>query len=611
MKRFWMLLLPMLLVSTVWADETIKIKEVVVTATKMEEAVEETTSDVIVIRSKDIKKMNTQFVTDILKNVSELNLTQNGGAGKQATIILRGGNTEHTLVMIDGVKVKSTTTGTFDFSTINVDDIERVEIVKGPQSTIYGSEAMAGVINIITKKGKGAPKIAASFEAGSYGTYKPSATVSGGSDKADYRLTGTYFNSNGISAAKKGTEKDGYKNASVSGKFGFSPADVVDLELTGKYYYDRSELDVFGKDDLNYVQHGHHYLFSGKGKFYFLDIWEQILTVSTVKDALKYRDPDTPNNNAEVITGMDTIDWQHNFYLSEAYILTFGAEYREESGENKGGFNKTVDNKALYVNNKVKLFNDDLIINAGLRIDDHETFGEETTYRIGGVYNIRPASLAVKASYATAFRAPTLNELFYKDPWGSSGNPNLKPETSSSWEIGIEKEIIEDRASVSATYFNQKYEDLIDWVETPPGSWTYMPLNISNAEVRGLETGASVHVTEEVLVTTSYTYLDTENKQTGERLRRRPKDKVSVTAEYSSSPVDILLSYTFVGKVFDSESYGHLGSYSLVNLSGSYKLKENIKLYARIDNLFDEDYETAGGFNTPDLSAFAGVKVEM
>lgn len=593
------------------ADEAVRIGEVVVTATKIEEAIEETTSDVIVINSEEIKKMNTQFVSDVLRGVAELNLTQNGGAGKQAAVILRGGNTEHTLVMIDGVKVKSTTTGTFDFSGLNVDDIERIEIVKGPQSTIYGSEAMAGVVNIITKKGKGAPKIVASFEAGSYGTYKPSATVSGGYKGMDYRLTAAYFNSDGISSAKKGTENDGYENASISGKLGFKPTDKTDIEISGRYYYDRSDLDAFGSDDLNYVQHGNHHMLSGKGKLYFFDIWEQVLALSTVEDSLKYRDPDTSYNNADIITKINTVDWQNNLYISEAYTLTLGAEFREESGENKGVFDESVNNKALYLNNKAKLFNDDLVVNAGLRMDDHETFGEETTYRIGAVYNIKQASLTLKTSYGTGFRAPTLNELFYNDPWGSSGNLNLKPEKSSSWEAGIEKEIVEDKSSLSLTYFDQKYDDLIDWVETPPGSWLYSPQNISKAEVKGFEASASAKVTDDVTVRSSYTYLDTEDKETGERLRRRPKDKVSISAEYSGEPVTLLAEYIFVGKVFDSSSVGNLGSYSLVNLSGTCKLKKGASLFARVDNLLDTDYETAGGYGTPGLSAYAGLKFEM
>ncbi|MCG2710463.1 MAG: TonB-dependent receptor, partial [Thermodesulfovibrionales bacterium] len=596
-----------------WAEETIKIKEVVVSATKIEEAIEEITSDVIVIKSEDIKNKNVEFVPDVLRNVAELNLVQYGGAGKLASIILRGGSSTHTLVMIDGVKVKSTTTGSFDFSGINVDDIERIEIVKGPQSTLYGSGAMAGVINIITKKGKGKPKIETSFEGGSFGTYKPSVTVSGGDKKIDYRITGTYFYTDGISAAKQGTERDGYKNAALSGKLGFRPTEKLDVEITGKYYYDRSELDDFGKDDLNYIQHGNHYMLSGKGKLYLLNIWEQVLTVSTVKDSLKYRYPDTSRNNSDITTGMNTIDWQHNLYFSERYTFTAGAEYRNEKGENKGVFDKAVDNKALYLNNKLKFLNDDLIINAGLRYGDHETFGSETTYRIGGIYNIKPLVLKVRGSYGTGFRAPTLNELYYQGSLGS-GNLNLKPEKSNSWEIGLEKDIVKDKVSISITYFDQNYNDLINWVESPPGSWQYTPQNVAKAEVKGIEASASIKITETLTLKSSYTNLDTEDKETGKRLPMRPKDKLNMTVEYVKGDAAILAGYTFVGEAYDNAANSEskkLASYSLINLSGSYRLTKNIKLFGRIDNLLEEDYETAKGYGVPGFSAFAGVKIEI
>lgn len=607
-----LLLLPILVDSLAWSEEPIKIKEVVVTATKMEEALEETTSDVIVISDKEIKEMNVEFVPDVLKRVSEINLVQYGGAGKFASVILRGGDAEHTMVMIDGVRVKSTTTGSFDFSGIGVDDIERIEIVKGPQSTIYGSEAMAGVINIITKKGKGKPKIETTIEAGSYGTFKPSVTVSGGERGYDYRVTGSYFYTDGISAAKDGSEKDGYKNGSISGRFGFRSAEKFELELTGRYYYDRSELDALKKDDPNYVQHGHHYIISGKGKLYLSNMWEQILTLSRTWDSWRYRDPDTSWNNADITTAINTVDWQHNIYPLDIYTLTIGAEYRVEDGENEGVFDESVDNRAVYLNNKLRLLNDDLIINAGLRYDDHETFGGETTYRIGAIYNIKSIELKVKGSYGTGFRAPTLNELFYNDPWGSSGNSDLKPEKSDSWEVGIEKDIIKDRISVSVTYFSQRYRDLIQWVETPPGSWIYMPQNIAKAEIKGLELGAYLKITDNLRLTASYTNLDTEDKDTGNELPRRPSDKVNISLEYSRDNAAVTLGYTFAGKAYDDpRNLNQLSSYSLVNLSGSYRIAKDVNIFGRIENLFDEDYETAEGYNSPGLSAYAGIRLEI
>ncbi len=598
--------------SSVFAGgEPVKVKEVVVSATKIEEAVDETTSSVTVITGDTIKKMKVEFVPDVLKKMPELNVTQNGGIGKQATVFLRGGSASQTLVMIDGVKVKSTTLGTFDFSGITSGDIERIEIVKGPQSTIYGSEAMAGVINIITKKGKGKPGIKATFEGGSFSTYNPSATVSGEMNNIDFRLTGTYLETDGISVVKNGTERDGYKNASFSGKVGARPTEKFEAELSGRIYYDRSDLDVSGVDDLNFRAYGHHYIISGKGKIYLSDRWEQIISGSRVYDSIENRDPDTAGNNSDIITSIDTYDWQHNIYPVDEYTLTLGVEYRKENGENKGMFDKDLENKALYVNNKLKFFDDDLILNAGFRYDDHQSFGEETTYRAGAVYFITPVELTVRGSYGTGFRAPTLNELFYNGPYGSIGNPNLQPERSNSWEIGIEKDLVKDRILLAVTYFEQKYKNLINWVETPPGSWVWMPQNVAKAQVRGIEARAVIQIIDDLKVTTAYTNLDSEDKDTGKRLTRRPIDKFNFTVDYSNGPVSLLASYVYVGKVFDSDFVGNLHAYSVVDVSGGYRVNDNLRIFGRVDNVFNENYETTGRFSTPGLTAYAGVELAI
>jgi vitamin B12 transporter len=590
------------------AEEEIKLDEIVVTATRMEEPVGETTSGVTLITREDIQKMNVEFVPDVFRKLPELHVIQNGRTGKVASVLLRGGSSSHTLVMIDGIRVNSTTTGSFDFSGITVADIERIEIVKGPQSTIYGSEAMAGVINIITKKGEDTPKADLSFEAGSNGTYNPTLTVSGMYKTLDYRLTGNYFSTDGISAARNGTEKDGYRNASVSGKFGIKPSEKVAIEITGKYFYDRSELDGFdffaGKavDDLNFVQRGNHSMLSGKGKLYLSNIWEQIITLSHVSEVLTFRDPDTDFNNFDIVTAIDSIDWQHNFYISDNYTLTAGADYRKESGENQGNFDKSLDNSALYLNNKLKLFQETLIFNAGLRYDDYETFGNRTTYRIGVLYNIKPASLILKSSYGTGFRAPALNELFF--PF--YGNKNLKSEETTSWEIGLEKGIVKDRVSVSLTYFSQNYENLIDW-----DPHTFTAANIAKAKVQGLEASLLIEVNDHVNIKTGYTYLDTEDRQTGKQLPLRPQDKLNLAVDVSIKDFTVLADYTFVGERFDSRVKRTLSSYSIVNMSSSFRVSKGITLFARGENLFDENYEEIGSYGTPGFSIYGGMRVSF
>ncbi|MBE0426074.1 MAG: TonB-dependent receptor [Nitrospirae bacterium] len=588
-------------------EKAISLEEIVVTAAKMEEAIEETTSNVIVIKNDYIKKMNVNFITDVLRKIPELNLVQNGGPGGNATLLLRGAGSSQTLILIDGIKVNSTNTGSFDFSGITVDDIERIELVKGPQSTVYGSEAMAGVINIITKKGTGKPKTNVSLESGSFGTYKSSMTFSGGVREYDYRATASYFSTDGISSAKGGTERDGYRNANFSGKFGIKPAEKFELEFSGRHYYGRSEFDDFdffkkqAVDAINYVQHLHHYSLSGKGKLFISDTWEQILTASIVRDSLKGRDPDTIFNNYDIISQMETIDWQHNFYLINSYTLTVGAEYRNEKGENEGNFDRSLINKAVYVNNILKFLQEQVFLNAGLRYDDHETFGNKTTYRIGAAYNIRRHALRIKSSYATGFRAPKFNELFF--PF--YGNPRLRPEECTSWEISMEKDVFKNM-SVYLTYFDQRYKNLI---QTDP--FTFSAANISRAKVKGIEANTILKMTDEVTIKAGYMRLDTKDEATGQNLPFRPKDKFNLSAELSKKDISAIVNYTFVSKRLDSLVKRNLSSYSIVNVAGNYRTSKWMTLFMRIDNLLDEDYEEIGSYGTPGFSVFGGVRISI
>ena len=352
-------------------EASVQLKEVLVTADRIEQSTGETTSDVVVIKGEDIKKANIEFVADALRQVPDINIVQNGGPGQIATVFMRGGDSTQTLVMIDGVKVKSTTFGAFDFSGLRTDDIERIEIVKGPQSTLYGSEAMSGVINIITKKGMGAPKVEATVEAGSFETHKSSIALSGGNEKIDYRLTGSTFESAGISAASAGTERDGYRDGSVSAKLGFKPSEKFDFEVIGKYYHDRAELDGFDfhrqkgdrRSELRSIRRPHAALRACQG---YID-----LLLGTGPDpfdgqgCLRSRDPDTAFNNYDINTGMDTVDWQHNLFLNEQDTLTAGVEYRKKKARTTAPSTGTILNKAWYLNNRLKLLRTRLILNAG------------------------------------------------------------------------------------------------------------------------------------------------------------------------------------------------------------------------------------------------------
>jgi vitamin B12 transporter len=436
----------------------------------------------------------------------------------------------------------------------------------------------------------------------------PTAAISGVYKTIDYRLTGTYFQTDGISAAEAGTERDGYRNAFLSGKLGFRPAGNFGVEFTGRYAYDRSELDGFdffsnkAIDDLNFIQRGHHMLLSGRGNLRLSKMWNQTLSASFVRDSMKFRDSDTAFNNAEVVTAIRTVDWQHDFSLAQYYSVVTGFEYRDEEGDNPGNFDESLDNYALYLNNKLKLMGESLIITAGARYDDLDTSGTKTTFRFGAAFSLSATGAIIKAGYGTGFRAPSLNELFF--PF--YGNPGLKPEETTSWEVGISQDLFEDRVHLSITYFDQEYENLI-WTDPK----TFTAANIKDAHVKGMETGLAIQATDYMNIKAGYTYLDTEDRQSGKQLPLRPQDKLNIAVDVSTSNFTATADYTFVGDRFDSSVKRTLSSYSIVNMSGSYTVSGGLTLFARIENLFDEEYEEIGSFNTPGLSFYGGVRVSF
>ncbi len=553
--------------TTFFQDKTLayekveELPQVVITASKITEPLAEVTSDAIIITKEEIEKMNAHFVTEVLRTIPGIYVKQLGSPGKQASVFLKTSTKSgDLLVMIDGIKVNSPTTGDFDFSSLSVDEIERIEIINGPQSTLYGSEAMAGVINIITKKGKGKPRMNLSLEGGSYGTYKPAFNLSGGTEKIDYRVTTFYYKNDGFSAYKDGDEKDGYKNAFISGKFGFRPCGKLELEFLGRYYYARNEID-FGtedglsiyKDDPDCIQRNYHLLISGKLKLYLTSNWKQILTVSKVRNLIKTSDPDDVFKwySSKIVPAIYILDWQHNLFLSKNFIFIIGTEYRKEKGKYEGSttYDEDIENKAIYMNSKIKLLNNNLILNGGIRYDNHQTFGKKTTYRIGFLYNIMPYALKIKANYGTAFKAPTLNDLFWPNTGWAMGNPDLKSEKSWAWNARIEKNFLNEKIKFSLSFFYQKYKNLIQWTPISPESWIWKPQNIGKANIKGSELSFTFTLSKNFIIRSGYTYIDTENEKNNKYLIYKPMHKFSVSGEYKINDFSLFAEYVYWRKI--------------------------------------------------------------
>ena len=645
MKHFVLLIaLFMLLISIPLSlsaqEKEVTLEKVVVTATRVETPIEEIASSITVITSQEIERKQKSTVLEVLRGVPGLDVVQQGGAGRITSIFIRGSNSEHNLVMVDGVEVNDpmATGRYFDFAHLTVDNIERIEVLRGPQSTLYGSDAIGGVIHIITKKGEGKPKFFLTAEGGSFTTFRETAGVSGGNKWVNYSLGISRFDTEGISAANKkdgNYERDGYENTSLSARLGFTPLENLDIDFILRYIDAKTEIDNFGGvggDDPNNIAKSKQFLFKTQvGLSLFDHFWIQKagFTINNHnRDIKNKKDPQHPFDFEKGSFDGEFLkfDWQHTLNLHKTNALTFGFEYEEEKGKSKyyweslwgPGLSLFPKEKAkikgYYIQDQIRLW-ERFFTTIGVRIDDHSRFGTETTYRIAPAYLIKETDTKIKGTFGTGFKAPSLYQLFAPATlWGPIGNKNLKPEKSRGWDFGAEQDFLNKRLSLGATYFRNDFKDLIDF------DFAKGYTNIAKAKTEGIEVFASVKPIDDLMFRISYTYTDTEDKRTDRDLLRRPKNKLGFDLNYQFlKKGNANLGLTYVGRrddiFFDPSTFTsrrvEIGGYTLVNLAASYDITKNFQIFGRVDNLFDKDYVEVSGYGTPGLSFLGGIKLSF
>jgi len=611
------------------------LSDVVVTATKTSTPLFELANSITVIDSVEIERKKNSNVLELLKTEYGLNITQQGSFGSLANVYTRGANTGHTLVLLDGIEINmpSDPGGTFDFGNLPVDNIERIEILRGPQSTLYGSDALAGVINIITKKGTGKPKFFLSTVGGSYNSYKGLAGLNGSYDFLNYSLTLSRFKTDGFSSASEETgnkEKDGSSSYSASSRLGAEITDDFDLNFIFRFTKADVDYDQFGGqfgDDPTYVYKLEESAFRTEGKYSaFNGFWEQTLGVSIFRNVRKY------SNDAFVYDASRAfydgrklkIDWQNNFYLANTNTLILGVETEKEEAETEYYiFSQTFPLESIlpksssrttgvYLQDQFKLEN--FFGTAGVRFDDHQRFGSTLTYRFAPAYIIWETGTKLKATIGTGFKAPSLYYLF--DP--SYGNPDLNPEKSIGWDAGIEQYLWDSKLIIGATYFENYFKDLFGFDEV-----SFRTKNINKAETSGVEFYFTLNLLKEISTKGNFTYTDSKDKSMNSPdkdlpLLRRPKIKASYEVNYSfNDKANINGEIIYAGERDDKDfsqfpvQRVKLKGYSIVNLAASYKIFEFLQLYARVENLFDTDYEEVLGYATPGLSGYAGIKIGL
>lgn len=466
------------------SDQATELDQIIVTATRTARTADETLASVTVITREEIDRRQATSVQEVLRGVPGLGVANSGGLGKATSVFLRGTNSDHVLVLVDGIRIGSATLGTAAFQDIPIDQIERIEVVRGPRSSLYGSEAIGGMIQIFTRKGGGAFKPSFSAGGGSHTTYKLSGGVSGGDERGWYNVSASHLDTRGFNACNglpfppgggcftSEPDDDGYRNSAGSARAGYRFENGVELEGHLLHAEGKNEFDGSFVNQSDFVQQA----VSGKLRFSPVANWDVTL--------LGGRSLDESENflNGASMSVFDTervsASLQNDITLVVNHLLTVGFDYYNDLVDSSEAFAVTSrDDKAGFAQYQGAFDGHDVVL--GIRRDDNEQFGGRTTGNVAWGYTFGPG-LRLTAAWGTAFKAPTFNQLFFP----GFGNPNLKPEDSESWEVGASGRIAKLRWSLNSYY--TQIDDLIAFDAT-----TFASANIAEAQILGLEASAS------------------------------------------------------------------------------------------------------------------------
>jgi len=616
-----------------------KLSEVVVSATRTQTSTLELANSVTVIDSAEIANRNSSNVFDLLKNEYGVSYTRQGGPGTLSNINIRGGNSSYTLVLVDGIEVNlnNDPSNFYDFASLSTDNVQSIEILRGPQSTLYGSNSLAGVINVITKKGIGKPSFSLLSEAGSYKTFKNTLGMNGNVSDFNYSVTLGRAESEGFSAASEkygNTEKDGYKKNNISARLGYDFTETAQLNLLMSYNNSKSDYDqTAGKfgDDPTYIFNQEEFSFRGEGKFDLLDgKWNQKIGASIFRNVRKYNFDYSKFNAAASNSSYDgrriKIDWQNNFNLLENHLLTFGIENISEAAVSEYFyFSQFFNYESLFPQKKSNTFGtylqDQLKIGQsffstlGVRFDNHDKFGSVFTYRFAPAYIIWETGTKLKATFGSGFKTPSLFNLY--DP--AYGNLDLNPEESIGFDAGVEQFLANDLLSIGVTYFQNNYKDLIGFDQS------FKAINVNKAKTNGVETYLTAQMFDKLKIKLNYTYTNAKDESEGldddeRKLIRRPEHKVGSYLSYNFSPkANANVEVIYIGEQDDldfdnltfTSSRTQLDPYILLNFSAHYQLLEFLRFNLRLENILDSDYEEVCGYATPGFSIYGGIKLSL
>ncbi|MGB0472934.1 MAG: TonB-dependent receptor plug domain-containing protein [Porticoccaceae bacterium] len=617
-------LVPFVVASSVNAqesqDSSSEIEEILVSAALIPIVASRSANAITVIDSEQIKLRAAQSVSDLLRDVPGLAVSSYGALGSLTSIRARGSESNHLVVLIDGVEVNDPSqSDMLNWGTLSAADIERIEIIRGPQSSIRGSDAVAGVVNIITFEANQALSADVFTEYGSRATSKNGFSLGHKSGKFSVRFGASHLETDGINIQPStGDDIDGYQNTGINLKAGYQYSDQLNLSLTSRKTNGMNEFDGFPE-----VQSSDFNRFHNKftADYNSADgLWSHAVSLADSdfeNDNFKQENSQTLANGS---TSSNKQNYQYigsRFWQAKDQRLSLALEREKEEYQQRGGWafgadaDKLVSRKTESVAVEYRFDPiESVTLAASARKDDNDFFGKSNTQRLEVVFQ-QSDTLRLRGAWGTAVKNPTFTEL-YGIYSGFQSNPNLKPEESESWELGLDTTLSDERIQLGATYFNAQLKDEIG--SSCDANWTCTPINIEGISDRqGVELSSSFAVSDSLQVNAAYTYTDSEDPAgVEEQLRAKHIGSINVAWQVKSdTKVNINVQHNGSQTDYGFPNPVMLDAYTLVNLNANYSASDKMDVYLSLNNLFDEDYQQVNGYETLGFGANIGLRYKL
>jgi len=592
-------------------------ERMVITATRTLTSMRSVGNSISVIDAADLELHQDMFAIDALERVPGLTVRRSGGAGTVPSVFIRGANSNQTLLLVDGVKMHDAAGPNREtqLDHLAVEDIDRIEVLRGPQSVLYGSDAIGGVINIITRRERGPARIRAGTEFGAFQTKLGSLSLRGGDENYYYGASLVLQDSAGYSISTTDTtrDKDGYERIVFSKQVGVGD-EMMGVDANFRYAKANSEIDSGFTQAANQVSETDSEQLTGRiapRLSLFDGVWEQTLAYSanrSTRDTLAF-------GNSNYVGTIHEVDWQHTLQPVERLVVVVGAEWDRERMDSPTFHVLQTNAYAGYADMQLTP-HPMLDVLGGVRVYDHQNFGSKVVGRGAFALNFDAVGVKLRGSAGTGFKAPTLGQLF-DDTFGSN-NPNLEAEESLGFDFGVSWRGCEERVGLEVGFFHNDIDNLI--VGQAP---TFVNANVARATTRGIEASMEAQLFEvgsalgDIRLNANYTWLDSESKSARRRLLRRPKHEAYASLTWAPLPrFDLTTSVRWVSARLDfrpSPPFNIIkaNDYAVIDVMSSFDATESVELYLRVENLANERYEDVAGFRQPGISAYVGVRIDM